>query len=191
MNLGKVCLYVLERSMNKIIVGEKVLKKYKLRPAYVLMGRCKNVDLEINAFEENLKGKCLKEWEDLYKCELNKKVERNKYRKLFSEYLKNNNNCFDGVRVGEIRDNLYKLEDLEKVGEQYFVVWKQPRNNRYMISDVLKLNLKVVGEYDVVLADPAWGDGVSSNPTRGLSITYPTIKVDQIERIPVDKLCPG
>eukprot|EP00924_Labyrinthula_sp_SR-Ha-C_P014547 snap_masked-scaffold_34-processed-gene-0.40-mRNA-1 protein AED:1.00 eAED:1.00 QI:0/-1/0/0/-1/1/1/0/65 len=59
-----------------------------------------------------------------------------------------------------------------------------------MVSDVLELDLEVVGEYDVVLLDPAWDDGVSSNPTRGLSITYPTIKVDQVKQIPVNKLCP-
>eukprot|EP00924_Labyrinthula_sp_SR-Ha-C_P011254 snap_masked-scaffold_48-processed-gene-1.90-mRNA-1 protein AED:1.00 eAED:1.00 QI:0/0/0/0/1/1/2/0/318 len=38
MSLGKVCLYVLKRSMNKVIIGEKALKKYKLRPVDVLMG---------------------------------------------------------------------------------------------------------------------------------------------------------
>eukprot|EP00924_Labyrinthula_sp_SR-Ha-C_P010288 snap_masked-scaffold_23-processed-gene-2.44-mRNA-1 protein AED:0.30 eAED:0.30 QI:0/-1/0/1/-1/1/1/0/187 len=59
-----------------------------------------------------------------------------------------------------------------------------------MVSDVLKLDLEVVGKYDVVLLDPAWDDGVSSNPTRGLSITYPTIKVDQVKQIPVNELCP-
>eukprot|EP00924_Labyrinthula_sp_SR-Ha-C_P011261 snap_masked-scaffold_48-processed-gene-1.91-mRNA-1 protein AED:1.00 eAED:1.00 QI:0/-1/0/0/-1/1/1/0/173 len=59
-----------------------------------------------------------------------------------------------------------------------------------MVSDVLELDLKLVGEYDVVLLDPAWDDGVSSNPTRGLSITYPMIKVDQVKQIPVNKLCP-
>eukprot|EP00924_Labyrinthula_sp_SR-Ha-C_P010168 augustus_masked-scaffold_66-processed-gene-0.90-mRNA-1 protein AED:1.00 eAED:1.00 QI:0/-1/0/0/-1/1/1/0/258 len=71
MNLGKVCMYVLKRPMNKVIIGEKVLKKYKLRPVDVLMGRCTNADLEISAFGENLKDKFLKEWEDLHKSELN------------------------------------------------------------------------------------------------------------------------
>eukprot|EP00924_Labyrinthula_sp_SR-Ha-C_P010320 snap_masked-scaffold_23-processed-gene-2.45-mRNA-1 protein AED:1.00 eAED:1.00 QI:0/-1/0/0/-1/1/1/0/86 len=84
------------------------------------MGRSNIVDFEINALENDLRDKCLKEWEDLYKNELSKKEERRMYRKSFSEYLKDNNNCFDGVRVGEIRDNLYKLDDLEKVVEQCF-----------------------------------------------------------------------
>eukprot|EP00924_Labyrinthula_sp_SR-Ha-C_P001744 augustus_masked-scaffold_64-processed-gene-0.14-mRNA-1 protein AED:0.44 eAED:0.44 QI:0/0/0/1/1/1/2/0/990 len=189
-NLGKVCLYVLGRDMRKIIIGEKVLRRFKLRPEDVLFGRGISNHVEICNVEEDAKDRCLSKWKEMYVKEINKRNDREKYRKVFGKYLEECGYEVEGDKVGDSSDNLIRVRDLGKVGEEYFVVWKQPKNSRYMVANLLELNLKIVGQFDVILLDPAWRDGVSNNPTRGLNISYPTLNVEEIKKIPVPEICP-
>eukprot|EP00924_Labyrinthula_sp_SR-Ha-C_P006630 snap_masked-scaffold_29-processed-gene-0.16-mRNA-1 protein AED:0.34 eAED:0.36 QI:0/-1/0/1/-1/1/1/0/195 len=127
---------------------------------------------------------------EVYVEEMNKRSNRKEYRKLFGKYLEESGHEVEGDKVGEAADNLMRVRNLEKVGEEYFVVWKQPKNSRYMVANLMNLNLKIVGHFDVVLLDPAWRDGVSNNPIRGLNISYPTLNTEEIKEILVPEICP-
>ena len=63
----------------------------------------------------------------------------------------------------------------------------QPQLCKAILRDVLDLRkeLNYRKTFRVVLIDPHWATAGNKNPTRGLTLTYPTVSAKQLESLPL------
>eukprot|EP00924_Labyrinthula_sp_SR-Ha-C_P002311 snap_masked-scaffold_16-processed-gene-0.19-mRNA-1 protein AED:0.53 eAED:0.53 QI:0/-1/0/1/-1/1/1/0/307 len=84
------------------------------------------------------------------------------------------------------KEHVYVLKEGE--GEE-MKVWMQPSQSLLFEADIASTKLNLKG-FDMVYADPPWDVGVANNPTRGMTLHLPTMKDEQILKIPLGSIMP-
>eukprot|EP00924_Labyrinthula_sp_SR-Ha-C_P012171 snap_masked-scaffold_26-processed-gene-4.28-mRNA-1 protein AED:1.00 eAED:1.00 QI:0/-1/0/0/-1/1/1/0/162 len=68
------------------------------------------------------------------------------------------------------------------------VLWRQPAGSKLKIGDIRCQDLTSFGKFGVLMINSPWENQVSSSPTKGLTIKYPTLTEKELLNISFGQL---